>query len=140
MEQSETAMTPSNLLILLAISILLGVPPAAAAADELATPAELAELASREQRLRSQFVDRLSASVIAVTEYESQALSARMTERLQRGRLRAARPDDSDDSPPPARRVFTDEPATTRVQAGGNTTCTRVGSTLACVLRDIASR
>jgi len=97
-------MTPSNLSIMLGISILLWLPPATVAADEPATPADLAELASREQRLRAQVDDRLRASVVAVTEDDGQALAVRMTELLRQQALRVAR---QDDSPPPAKRALT---------------------------------
>jgi hypothetical protein len=130
-------MIPSNLSIMLGISILLLLPPATVAADEPATPADLAELASREQRLRAPVDDRLRASVVAVTEDDGQALAVRMTELLRQQTLRVAR---QDDSPPPAKRALTDDHATTRVQRAGNTACTMVGYTLECVLRDPASQ
>jgi hypothetical protein len=109
---------------MLGISILLWLPAATSAANEFATPADLAELASREQHLRAKIGDRLLASVVAVTEVEDQALSARMTELLWQ-----------DDSPPPAKRAPVDEPATTRSQWAGDTVCTSVGHTLECVLK-----
>jgi hypothetical protein len=122
-------MTPSNLLILLGIAILLWLPPAAAAADEFATPADLAELQSREQKIRAKIADRLRASVAAAIEEEGQALSLHMTERLWQ-----------DGSPPPAKRAFTDDRGASPVQRAGNTSCTRVGQTLECVLRDSTTR
>jgi hypothetical protein len=130
-------MIPSNLLIMLGISILLSLSPATAAADEPATPADLAELASREQRLRAEVDDRLRAWVVAVTEDDGGALAVRMTELLRQQTLRVAR---QDDPPPPANRALTDDHATTRVQRAGNTACAMVGHTLECVLRDPASQ
>jgi hypothetical protein len=130
-------MTPSKLSIILGISILLLLPPATAAADEAATPADLAELALREQQLRAKLEDRLNASVIAVTEDARQTLAVRMTELLQQQTLDAAR---RGDAPHPAKPAFTDDHATTRRQRAGDTACVMVGRTLECVLRDIASR
>jgi hypothetical protein len=114
---------PSNFSIMLGISILLWLPAVTAVADDLAAPADLAELASREQQLRAKIDDRLLASVVAVTEVEGQTLSLRMTERLWQ-----------DDSPPPAKRAPAGEPATTRLQSAGDTVCTSAGNTLECVL------
>jgi hypothetical protein len=122
---------------MLGISILLLLPPAIAAADELATPAELAELASRELQLRAKVDDRLHAWVVAATEDEGRAPAVRIAELLRQQTLRVAR---QDDSPPPAKRALTDAHATTRVQRAGDTACTMVGSTLECVLRDPASQ
>ncbi|MBW2400193.1 MAG: hypothetical protein JRG80_13095 [Deltaproteobacteria bacterium] len=130
-------MTPSNFSIMLGISILLWLPLATADADELATPADLAELASREQQLRAEVDERLRLSVVAVTEDEGQILSARITELLRQQTLRVAR---QGGSPPPAKRALTDDHAMTRVQRAGDTVCARVGHTLECVLQDLAYR
>jgi hypothetical protein len=127
-------MTPSKLSIILGISILLGLPPATAA-GEPATPADLAELASSEQQLQAEFDDRLRASVVAVTEYEDQAIAVRMTELLRQQTRRGQA-----DAPPPAKRALAAEPAPTRVRRGGDTVCTKVGHTLECVLQDLAYR
>ncbi len=128
-------MTPSKLSIMLGISILLGLPPATAAANEPATPADLAALASSEQQLQAEFDDRLHASIVAVTEYEGQAIAIRMTE-LLRQQTRHGQAD----APPPAKRALAAEPAPTRVRRGGDTVCTKVGHTLECVLQDLAYR
>ena len=128
-------MTPSNLSIVLGISILLLVPPATAGADELATPAELAELASREQRLRAKVDDQLRARVDAATEDLSQVI-ADMTVPLERQFLRVA----AQGSPPPAKQALAADRPTSRVQQAGETACTRVDDTLVCVLREVASR
>lgn len=128
-------MTPSKLSIMLGISILLGLPPATAAAGEPATPADLAALASSEQQLQAEFDDQLRASVFAVTENEGQAIAVRMTELLRQQTRRGQA-----DAPPPAKRALAAEPAPTRVRRGGDTVCTRVGHTLECVLQDLAYR
>jgi hypothetical protein len=111
--------------------------PAIGAADEVASPADLAVLASREQQLRAQVDDRLNAWVAAVTEDERQDLTVRTTALQREQALRVAR---QDDSAPPAKRARVDGSATTRLQGAGNTACTRVGHTLECVLRDHTSR
>jgi hypothetical protein len=130
-------MTPSNLLILLGISIFMVMPPATGAADKAATPADLAELTSRGQQLRAKVDDRLRASVIAATNDDGQALAVQVSEFLQRRTLRVAR---QAGSPPPAKRALTDDHAMTRVQRAGDTVCARVGHTLECVLQDLAYR
>ena len=128
-------MTPSKLSIMLGISILLGLPPATAAAGEPATPADLAALASSEQQVQAEFDDQLHASIVAVTENEGQAIAVRMTELLRQQTRRGQA-----DAPPPAKRALAAEPAPTRVRRGGDTVCTRVGHTLECVLQDLAYR
>jgi hypothetical protein len=87
-------MIRSNLSAILGISILSWLLVATAAADEPATPADLAALASREQRLRAMVDDRLRAAVVAVTEGEGRALAYRVTERLRQQTLRVARQGD----------------------------------------------
>jgi hypothetical protein len=123
--------------ILLGISALFLLPPLSATADEAAAPAELAEMALREQQLQAEVDDRLSALVVAVTEREGEALSVRTTEQLRRQALRIAR---RAGPAPPAKPALADRPTATRVQSAGDTTCTRVGSTLECVALDRSSR
>ena len=106
-------MTPSNLSIMLGISILLLLPPATAAADELANVADLAELTSRMQQIRTKGDDQMRAWVAAVTEDEIQALAVRMTELLREQTLRVG---GQDDSPLRAKRAPTDNLSTTRLQ------------------------
>ena len=128
-------MTPSNLSIILGISVFLLVPPATTGAEELAAPAELAELASREQRLRAKVDDQLRPRVDAATQDVSDAIAVNMTELLERLFFRGAA-----QGSPPAKQALADGQPTTRVQQAGETACTRVDDTLVCVLREVASR
>jgi len=137
-------MTPSKLSLLLGISILLLlVPPVTATADadeasaSAAAAADLAELALREQQLRTRFDDRLRASVVAAIDDECELISVRTTELLRSQTRIDGRPAGP---APPAKRAPWDDRAMTRIEGAGDTTCTRVGHTLQCVLRDVASR
>ena len=130
-------MPPSNLAVILGISTLLLRPAATVGADGPASPADLAKLASREQQLRSKVDDRMRARVLAVTEAHGEALAVSMTELLRPQYLRVAQGDRRALLSKP---VLTDGRAKTRVQPVADTACTRVGHTLVCVLREVASR
>jgi hypothetical protein len=131
--------TPSNLSIALGISFLLWLAPATATADEeLATPAELARLASRQQALEAKFDALLSSQVTPMIEDEmSRALTVRTTQLLRRQtRLAASRKD----IPPTAMRATTDGAASYPAQRAHRTSCSMVEDTFECVARDSASR
>jgi hypothetical protein len=105
-------MPPSNLSIVLSFSILLGLPPVTAAAeDEPAEPAAVAELAARELQLRAEIDERLRASVAELTEGEDSRLSTRTTELLLQQSIRVAR---QGGSSPPAKPALVDDRAVSR--------------------------
>ena len=127
-------MTPSKYMIMLAISIQTSLFVGSAAADETATEVDLAELASRQQQILAVLDDRMRAGVDALIEEEGEALSARTTALLwQQAQLHETR---EDEAPLPAKREFTDDDATTRVEPARTTACTMVGSTLECTLQE----
>ena len=131
-------MPPSILKKMLWILIFSSLPLTSVAADEDATAADRAELASCQQKLQVEFDERMGAWIDSVIEVEmGQVLAARTTDRLQEQILPATRPDDA---PPPAMRASTEDLATTRVQPMNDTACTMVGQTLECVVRDRSSR
>jgi hypothetical protein len=100
----------------------------ATASDEIVASTDLAELVSSQQRLQSQMEEHLRVRIETLFEDElDQVLTDRTTALLRAGNRNGARPHDA----PPAAMQELDGSRPT-----GNTTCTMVGSTLECVLRD----
>jgi len=130
---------PSNRSILLGILMCLWLSPTAAAADdEIASPAEPSRLAPRQHKLQTDFDQHLSAQVDELIEGKLDTVLLSRTTQLLRHQTRpAARHDDL--QPAAMRTGALDLPADT-VQPASNTTCTMVGHTLECVLRDGADR
>lgn len=91
----------------------------------------------REQQLQAEVDEQLSALVVAASERESAAISVRITDQLRQQVVRSAR---RAGPAPPAKPALGDRPTATRMQPAGDTTCTRVGSTLECVALDRSSR
>jgi hypothetical protein len=129
-------MPSPNCSAILVVLISLPLSAAAAVADEeIATKADLALLASRQDELEAKFEVHQRAQVDAIIESRvGRALAARTTELLHRQIRLAAR---QGNAPPASPRPFADDRPTNQRPAS-NTTCTMVGRTLECVLRDSA--
>lgn len=130
-------MSLSNSLKLLGISIFVSL-HAAAAADEMATPAELARLTSSQLELQADFDLQLDARVDSWIDLElSPVLTERMTRQL-RAQNRLAHW--QGDMPPAAMLAVTDDLPMNAAQQSSNTACEMMGRTLVCVLRDLATQ
>lgn len=128
-------MIPSNRWLLLAISLSLSLASEVALADEeIASDADLARLAAVNDKLDARFQAHLRAKVDAVIEAKvGRVLAAHTTELLNR-RIRLAK--NRDDALPAKLREFADDRPTSQVQLAYDTSCTMLGRTLECVLRD----
>ena len=128
----------SKLSIMLRISILLSLAPAAAASDAaIATATELAPLASSQHALQAKFDARLRSKVDAVIEEKvGRVLAARATQPLHTQTRLAAR---STDGRPATMRAVADGRPSNSTRPAPNTICKMVGRTFECVLRDAHS-
>lgn len=130
-------MSLSKSLKLLGISIFVSL-HAAAAADEMATPAELARLTSSQLELQADFDLQLDARLDSWIDLElSPTLTERMTRQLRAQNRLAHR---QGDMPPAAMLAVTDDLPMNAAPQSSNTTCEMMGRTLVCVLRDLATQ
>ena len=128
-------MIPSNRWILLAISLSLLLTSGVALADEeIASDADLAHLAALNDKLEARFQANLRAKVDAVIEAKVGRVLAAHTTELLNSRIRLAKK--RGDAPPAELQEFADDRPTSQVQLAYDTTCTMLGRTLECVLRD----
>jgi len=129
-------MNLSNLLKLLAISLLLSV-DAAAAEDRVATPAELANLKSNQLEIEAKLGPQLDAQFdMWIAAELAHVLTERTTRHLRGQNHLADR--QAADTPPAAIPAFPGDLPKHAKRSPSNTRCEMVGHTLECVLVDTA--
>lgn len=115
------------------ILLLSLLPFPVAADDELASEADVASLALREHQLRIEVDERLRAEAFAAIEVEGFGF-------VTDAATTAQRPAPREGAVHPAKLAGSSRGATASARRPGDTRCTPVGHTLACVLVEAESR
>ena len=136
-------MTPSKRLILLGFSIFLWLPPSLAAADadtdqQIASPAELAQLALSQREFQAKFELRLRSQIDALIKDKLDRVLAQHTTKSLGRQTRAA--SQENENLPAAMQAYENDRRAEPASRTPDTTCTMVGRTFECVLREVASR
>ena len=138
-------MTPSKHLILLGFSIFLWLPPSLAAADadadadeEIASPADLAQLALTQREFQPKFEVRLRSQIDALIKDKLDHVLAQHTTQFLGRQTRAAA--EENENLPAAMQAYQNDRRADPATRTPDTTCTMVGRTFECVLREVASR